>query len=409
MQPSMTPPDPQVTSFTEGFLEYTSLDGELWRVEDGGGLRTRFGIHGTDTEIGKRLAAWQEFMALNQTWEVVRRRYGVHLLLGVMEADELRAWPAAELAAKLKLPVVEIEAQEEAAAKAWRMHGVAVARRPEVPAAVEPEALTGEAASALLRKHGFAPVADAEERDYMALRCVELSEVLENDGQRALCRGMIVQEVFLTFVIDPAIRALRDAIREKNSREVKVDCTKENKQLMELMNDRGKAVERMEGTLAAMGISEKQTNQMKRKGAFQDSVSFLIKGVRAYHAHEDNALIDGVHRAAEVAVLTRPFTQRAAQFRPDLSLFVVPAALVGMFDPDFVLPKVGRNAHRALMYGFREGLRQARGDAGETVADLEEEKTEVLLEEAERQDTAALPAGMRAAATQAFQPNDTAE
>ena len=39
-------------------------------------------------------------------------------------------------------------------------------------------------------------------------------------------------------------------------------------------------------------------------------------------------------------VLTRPFTQRAAQFRPDLSLFVVPAALAGMFDPDFVLPKV---------------------------------------------------------------------
>ena len=61
------------------------------------------------------------------------------------------------------------------------------------------------------------------------------------------------------------------------------------------------------------------------------------------------------------------------------------------------------------MHGFREGLRQARGDAGETVADLEEEKNELLLDEAERQDTAALPAGMRAAATQAFQPNDTAE
>ena len=403
MQPAMTPADPQVTSFTEGFLEYTSFDGELWRVEDGGGLRTRFGIHGTDAEIGKRLAAWQEFMALNQSWDVVRRRYGVHLLLGVMEADELRAWPATELAAKLKLPLAQIAAQEEAAAKAWRLHGLAAARRPE-PAPVEAEVLTGEPAVAMLRRHGFAAVQNDDERDYMALRCVELSEVLENDGQRALCRGMIVQEVFLTFVIDPAIRALRDAIREKNAREVKVDCAKENKQLMELMDDRGKAVERMEKTLAAMGISEKQTNNMKRKGAFQDSVSFLIEGVRAYHA-----LLDGVHRASEVLVLTKPFTQRVAQFRPDLSLFIAPAAIAGMFDPDFKLPKVGRNAHRALMHGFREGLRQARGESGETVADLEEEKAEVLLEEADRQETAALPAGMHAAATQAFQPNDTAE
>ena len=64
-------PDPKVNSFTEGFLEYTLLDGELWRVEDGGGMRTRFGIHGT--EVGKRLAAWQEFMTLNQSWEVVPR------------------------------------------------------------------------------------------------------------------------------------------------------------------------------------------------------------------------------------------------------------------------------------------------------------------------------------------------
>ena len=48
MQPSMTPNEPKVTSFTEGFLEHTSLDGELWRVEDGGGMRTRFRIHGAE-------------------------------------------------------------------------------------------------------------------------------------------------------------------------------------------------------------------------------------------------------------------------------------------------------------------------------------------------------------------------
>ena len=392
------------TSFLDGFLEYTSLDGELWRVEDGAGLRARFGIHGRDAEIGVQLAAWQEFMALSPTWEVVRRRFGVHLLLGATSAEELRAWPAAELAGWMKKTPAEVEATEEEAAKAWRMHGLQATRQPEE--VVETVAPTGEAAVALLRRQGFAPVTDSEERDYMALRCVELSEVLENDGQRALCRGMIIAEAFLTFVIDPAIRALRDAIREKGALEIKQDCSKENKQLMELIDDRGKAVARMEATLAAMGISEKQTNQMKRKGAFQDSVSFLVEAVRAYYAQEDRTLIDGVNRAVEVEVLTRPFTQRPAQYRPDLSLFVVPAAVEGFFDPDFKLPKVGRSAHRGLLHGFREGLRQARGEGGEVVADLEE-KDDVMLEEAERQDVAALPVGMRA--TQAFTPAEPTE
>ena len=404
MQP-IPPHKVTATSFLDGFLEYPSLDGELWRVEDGAGLRARFGIHGRDAEIGVQLAAWQEFMALSPLWEVVRRRFGVHLLLGATSAEDLRAWPVAELAEKMKRTGAEIEAQEEAAAKAWRMHGLQATRQPEA-AVVETVAPTGEAAVALLRRQGFAPVTDSEERDYMALRCVELSEVLENDGQRALCRGMIIAETFLTFVIDPAIRALRDSIREKGAAEIKQDCSKENKQLMELIDDRGKAVARMEATLAAMGISEKQTNQMKRKGAFQDSVSFLVEAVRAYYAQEDRTLIDGVHRAVEVEVLTRPFTQRPAQYRPDLSLFVVPAAVEGFFDPNFKLPKVGRAAHRGLMHGFREGLRQARGEGGEVIADLEE-KDDVLLEEAERQDVAALPVGMRA--TRAFTPEEPPE
>ena len=67
---------------------------------------------------------------------------------------------------------------------------------------------------------------------------------------------------------------------------------------------------------------------------------------------------------------------------------------------------MGRAAHRGLMHGFREGLRQARGEGGEVIADLEE-KDDVLLEEAERQDVAALPVGMRA--TRAFTPEEPPE
>ena len=83
-------------------------------------------------------------------------------------------------------------------------------------------------------------------------------------------------------------------------------------------------IARFEGALLATRaqILEMQQRIAESTGAKDASI---------FDAHllvvEDRTLIDGVHRAVEVEVLTRPFTQRPAQYRPDLSLFVVPAAV----------------------------------------------------------------------------------
>jgi|GEM_PF-3412069 len=372
------------------FLEFNDAAGEPWRVEAGSALRKAFEIHGAEAEIEAALRLWQStLLAFPELWQVVARRFGVRPQFGVSDPKQLRAWSREELVVEMGRSALDIEAVEMAAVKCWKLRKAEGRRMKDeeksgsVPLQDEnAPPMEAEDAAALLQQYGFAAVTDEAERRYIAERVIALSEVLESDSQAAVCRSMIIQEANLFFVMDPPIRALRDRIAENAKEDAKADQSKDNKQLMDMIAARGTAGDRLEHTMTALGISEKQTNSMRKKASFQDSVSAIIEGIRDYRANGDNLRLDGIFRGAEIEVLTRPFDLRDAQYRPDLA-FTVPHAVAGLFDPQYKGPKLPRHFLRKLHMGFKEGLKNARGENGEVVRELDVEAAEEVLDEAE--------------------------
>jgi len=302
-----------------------------------------------------------------------------------------------QLAAEWQRPIGELEAIQQSAVKHF-MHWNSTNAAP-VEAAPQQEEMTAAEMEALLRRYDFSELGNDAEKRYVARRLSELAELLEVSSQRALCRTMIMHETMIEYVLDPSIRILRSRITKHGEAAQTADSKADFRQLMEYLGQRGDVAKQLAETMKSLGISEEQTSSIKSKSAFQGSVSNLLEGIRAYYALDSNQLIDGVYRAAEVTILTTPYTLRDVQYRAELPLVTVPAALAGLFDPDFKAPKVSRKATRRLREGLKEGLRKVRAEEGEAVADLGDALADEEAEHAEASGESAMP-NMSAAPTQ---------
>lgn len=378
------------------FVEYLAPDGQDWRIERGGDLLKAFELQGAEKERATRLMEWHSALSgIGKEWTIICRLYGVHPLYGVEEPDELLPWSVEDLASKLGLPVHHIESMESEARTFWRRWKLHYRARKSDAGLAEEEKmadpLSEEEIGKYLSRNGFALLRSEDQRRYAADRIVDLADLLESESMRAICRGMIQSELDLFFVLDPRIAALGRKIEEKEI--LNQSVTTENDQLLKLLAKRSELQAANQSTAKSLGISEQQTGSTRRKGLFQDSVSGLIEAVKLYHSREDSALIDGIHTAAEVEVLTTEYDVRRQQYRPDVAL-IAPAAIEGLFDPNFKPPVIARRAHRRLLAGFRHGLALARAEDGEEVVDLDEDaRSEAAVDAAE---SGALPAGMEA-------------
>ena len=97
---------------------------------------------------------------------------------------------------------------------------------------------------------------------------------------------------------------------------------------------------------------------MRQAAQFADCLGTVVTGVQDYYATGSNELIDGMFREAEVEILLKDYDLRKPQYRPDVVALVVPAAIEGLFDPNFKLPKLPRHAHRRLRVQLRRRARQ---------------------------------------------------
>jgi hypothetical protein len=342
------------------FFEYLAPDGSKWRVERGDEFCRTFAIEGDAMRRAETVAEVQRAL-IGQTlaWTVVRRRYGLFPVVGLDDPREMLPASAEEVAAEMGLPLKEIESLEAQARVLWRRRqSTANEVRAEGDEGAE---MTPREQANLLRKYGFPTDLPEEERAFLAMRIRDLAPMIESDNLRSAVRSMLQDEMNLFFILDPAIRALKNKIDEE-SRE-KRSIINESDRLQKLLTSRKATQDSVLTTMKELGISD-VSNNLKRKRRVQDSLGGMMKAMQEYYAKGDRSLIDGVFTELEVEILCLDYDIRPAQYRPEPA-FIVPEAIERLFDPNFAPPKFPRRAHRRLRSAFQSALAAAREDDGE--------------------------------------------
>jgi hypothetical protein len=393
---------------TEGFIEYEAPDESPWRIERGIDLLKDFDIEGTDSEKMAEIVRWHGALCTQErAWLVVRRLYCVAPIFGCDDPDELRVWPMAEIAAKLGVPVVDIERFLEAAKGFWKRWKTSN-RRTESATILEegPEVMDSAEIDKLLRKHGFALDIPQDERNYLATRCMELQMVLENDHTKSVARSAIQQEIHIFFILDAQIRSVKQEIQamiavskkraeDKGEDYLPPDTGKKNAEVLKLIEARSSAQASLENTMESLGLTEEQTSALKKKTQFVDSLGGLIRAIQEYKANGDNTLLDGYATGPEIEILTTPYDLRPPQYRPDLVLSI-PAHMENLFNPDYIPPPLSQKAARRLVRGFKAGLAEARNEEGESILPLDEERDDEALSAAEMKQERGISPGLQA-------------
>lgn len=382
-----------------GFIEYAAPDNVSWRIDCGREMLKDFKIAGPEDYIMSQVVRWHEALSdQSQIWLIVRRLFAVTPMYGVEDPEEMRPWKMDRIAAHMKISVREVEGGF-AEAKAFWSRWQNASGPPVEPEAPEPtiEDMGEAEMDKLLLENGFVGLDDPHERRYCARRILELESILDDEGQRALGRALIEQEMTLFFSVTPALRGLQTIVKTLHKG---VPTESQESRMLKLVASRGNLQEQIQATMKALGITEAQLSSMKVKRNFRDCLGTLVSAVQAYEARGDRTLIDGVFTAAEIEMLTEEFTARPFQYRPDV-VMVVPDCIERLFDPAFEPAKIGRRAHRKLLAGFKQGLANARAEEGATISELDpestEDRSEALADQAERDgDSALLSASMAA-------------
>lgn len=380
-----------------GFIEYRGPRDEPWRIEDGEGLLATFCIQGSDASKMAALLLWHTCLCeAGKAWTMICRLYAINPMVGVEDMDELSPWPKEKVAEHLEMPVGAIDGLLADAVDLWK-RWEAANQTGEVESENVQDVLDEVKIEKLLLENGFSEVEDKAERKFIAERLGDLEECL--DGQRAMVRSLISQEVILFFVLDKQLAKLRKKLVVNTE-----STSTEDDRLSKMMKARSDAQEQIERTMKALGLSEAQTGAGKGKADFHRTISGVLDGIHAYESRGDRKILDGMFAADEIQILTKPFTLRASQYRPDFIL-AVPAVVDGLMDENFEMPDMPRSLRRRLMKGFGMGLQQARADEGESIEELDAESREsasdAALEDADTNGDTALLGGAAMTSTPA--------
>lgn len=390
-------------------VEYPAPDSdEIWRVNRFDWLASEFRV-----EAGK-LAAFHAIAAAQpRPWQIIRLLYGVRpVLLPVgTDAEYLREWKRAEIAAHLGIPVPAIRDDLDYVKLVWRKHARKLARSvqaaemavvkesltteketappviraPRAPRKARVEKVGGDAlnapppddfdevilppmedarAQALLTLFGFGDDIFAEsgrseveavaERDWFAGRLNDLRKMFEEPRVSTLARQAIINEMIIRRLDARLCRCVAGSGLFATIQETKQAVEAEYRIQWAKIND-------------IFPWASEAASKVRVTGVLGD----FVQGVQQYMADGDNRILDGVRTAFEIQVDMRESQQLEIRYRPGQAA-AIREAIDHLLDPEYkrLLPDY---ICRMMDEGFREGARRVREQLGLTVPDLEDD------------------------------------
>lgn len=346
---------------------YTYEDAE-WRVNDCEGIASVFSIPGTAVTAERpfdpqtEMPQWHALMAAlpDVQWGILRRQFAVYpTKWRAYKVEETIPLPdPSDLAAACKVSIGEVRDALDAARSRW--HG-AVRSKAETPAMGDAEAL------AMFGFDNPHVLADERQCAYLARRIRDLLPVLQTADSRTQARAMLETERQMHYIVEPAISDLERDISKARGKENKdaLDLralAELAEQLDALIKRHGEMQKVILSTSDALGLSELQAVGGQEKLVYQRAISDLAKGCLDYHARGDRRLLDLMFAEDEIEILTSPYVDRPAQYRPD-----VVAHMRSVRDELFTgaaLITPPTRAIKRLVAGFKKGLAAALEEEG---------------------------------------------
>jgi hypothetical protein len=370
-------------------LEFAPL-GETgrWRVEQFEAFRARFPVTEDRDTAAREVAAIVERVRVHsQIWLVVRRIYGIGPVIPPANADmdDLRSWGKEELAEKLKLAPVEVDARLEAARALTVVRESQKARKPESEVLAHGHQGKGEGEKGgaegelvfdedeVLAQFGFSPTIfeltwqmgteqmrrpaseERAEKTWFAARVKDNAPMLREARAATTVRQMLMNELYARRLevdmakLRPSTKEWRDLQTAKDKLEEAIGRSRET--LTEMFPD--------------MNVGDKVT--------YRRTVSDLVRGYQEYYARGENKLIDAIHTADEIDFITRQSVQiPEARIRLGQQVAIV-EAIKGIWDPKW-RPQLKPGVLKRIDAAGRAAVESVRQAEGTPLMDLEGEE-----------------------------------
>lgn len=364
-------------------IEYKAPGGSRWRIEDGSALMSEFGITNPD-----QLPAWHAcLVGQGRSWEVVRRYFGVGDILAKEPTQQV---PPDAIAKELGLTFADVDRELDHAIAHWNTSKSIEAIADDVVAESEEEkslrragqsrsfamseALSDQEIDHIIEQHRFDDITDPVERRQVATRLIEFDHLLAQAEDVSFVYTAIRQELDLAYLN----RELSEA--RKKTGEPGAGSRKE---VVGLIKDRDIAMGKLKDTLEALGATQAQRPAAQKRVDFQDSIGYVMGAIQKYYAEEDNALIDGMHTAAEINFLLEPIAERPIQLDPMVVIEVFHAQQT-LWEDEFKGQRINRNTARRLRTIFGQVVEELNTDNGIPVRSLEDDDDQANAEEIEQ-------------------------
>lgn len=355
-----------------------------WRCEDPDALAAAFSIAQTRITVARPfvvaddMVQWHTLMSAlpEKQWRILRRCYAIHTTkFRSYTAEELVPLPALDaLAMALGVSISEVHAAHTSALSRWS----GAARTPDTGPALDDD----QALAAFSFTHK-AIVEDENQRTHLAKRIRELLPALQTADSRAQGRSMLETERQLIFIVEPGIEDLREDMKNITRLLLTADAESStglykakaslNEELEKLLKRHGEMQKVILAASDALGLAEMQSVGGQERLTYHRTLSDLAEACRLYHMEGDRTLIDQMNAADEIVILTTPYLDRPAQYRPDLVLNM-PEIRTQLFTGlELALP--GRAFVKRLTEGFKHGLGMALEESGFEAVPLDDTGT----------------------------------
>ena len=364
-----------------GLVEYETISGEFWGVQDFTGLASRFSIGAGD------LAEWHDFVSrMGRAWDVVARLHGVASLVTEND-DEMRLWKLKELAAHYGAKEKQLDLEVAAAVRAWAAHrargvvdreavaGISEDEFKKLTSFTRMDGLGEGMTEELLTAFNFDDVKDELLRATVAQRILSLREYLTGHHTRTQARQLIRLEISIhtqerlqsryqneiddALALDPKLVAGGNRIEDL--REKIKEIEKEMRTLLDAH------------TKLAKAIGADETDLTARKVVIVDTMAYVMELCLLFESDPANWKPDGIFTAGEIEWLTEPLGERPPQYRPDIVLRMREAlAPENLWNPDYQPTPIQQRVVQKL----RRAFELATGEIGDPDAKPDRERDE---------------------------------
>lgn len=352
-------------------VEFETLAEEYWRVD-------RFDLLARDFDLDAgEVADWHDVLkAQGMAWTILERIYQVGPQLDAHE-DILRPWTRAEVAKRYGIPVAQVDAEVENAARHWKLQRARTELKREATSEAgqdDIELLTSFASaegigeddiSRLLEAYNFKEIKDPLMRAQVAKRILSLKDYLMSPHSRTAAREIIRMENAM-HSLEKTMTGVQNKLDQQISEDPeRIRLASEIDANSKKVNDLNKELRLISvaHAKAQKALGADDIDMTTRKRIFVETVAYIQEQCRIYESDPENVRADGVFRANEIDWLMEPLGERGPQYRPDISTRLADALTPeNLWDPEYVPPKVSIRVCQELRK-LVEGMRKIPEDA----------------------------------------------